>query len=120
MLNPAPGVQIHAHQKEGKYGNDQDGSHVLTFWRKIRNINGVSVHLRSMRTSISPVSHPAHGPGPLHHHCSAQPLPKIPQGNPDGLLGPLPELFQSREGRPIETAGQWEQIRHPGIAGAFS
>jgi hypothetical protein len=47
MLNPAPGVQIHTHHKEGKYGNDQDGSHVLTFWRKIRNINGVSVHLRT-------------------------------------------------------------------------
>jgi hypothetical protein len=42
-----------------------------------------------------------------------------PSGEPDGLLGPLPELFQSREGRPIETAGQWEQIRHPELLELF-
>ena len=37
------------------------------------------------------------------------------QDNPldqDGLLAPLPELLQSQDGSSIETAGQWEQIRH--------
>jgi len=41
------------------------------------------------------------------------------QGKPDGLLGPLPELLRSREGRSIETAGQWEQIRHPELLELF-
>ena len=42
-----------------------------------------------------------------------------PSGETDGLVGPLPELLLSLEGRPIETAGQWEQIRHPELLELF-
>jgi len=38
---------------------------------------------------------------------------------PDDLVGPLPELLRSLEGSPIETAGEWEQIRHPELLELF-